>query len=103
MITMAWGFSVLGWFRMDFHFCCVSPRMLMVWQLKGLVCWVVVVFFFSWGGFSLSLCFCGVLDSSFFVVFVGVYFHAVGRGRWVGWGLRRWGGYWRSGGRVGGW
>ena len=62
MITMAWGFSVLGWFRMDFHFCCVSPRMLMVWQLKGLVCWVVVVFFFNWGGFSLSLCFCGVLD-----------------------------------------
>ena len=62
MITMAWGSLVLGWFRMDFHFCCVSPHMLMVSQLKGLVCWVVVVFFFSWGGVSLSLCFCSVLD-----------------------------------------
>jgi len=26
------------------------------------VCWVAVVFFFSLGGFSLSPCFCGVLD-----------------------------------------
>ena len=26
------------------------------------MCWVVVVFSFNWGGFSLSLCFCGVLD-----------------------------------------
>ena len=62
MTTMAWGSLVLGWFRIAFHFCCVSPRMLMVYQLKGLVCWVAVIFAFSWGGFSLSLCFCGVLD-----------------------------------------
>jgi len=23
---MAWGSLVLGWFRIAFHFCCVSPR-----------------------------------------------------------------------------
>ena len=46
-----YGVGVLGArrFRTAFHFChfcCVTPRMLMVSQLKGLVCWETCVFLF---------------------------------------------------------